>query len=109
MDNRVSVSHVDTNEWEYDDETGGLMHMISESDTVQVGLWKAGPVAGTPIELELEADETLLVLAGSAQLEIDGAPALDLRPGMIVSMPKGAQTRWVVDEAFREVWIYSEL
>lgn len=104
---RVSVSHVNASEWEHDEETGGLVHMLHASDTVQVGLWKPGPVADTTFEVDLEADETLLVLAGSGRLQIDGATPLELRSGDIVSLPKGASTSWVVDEAFRELWVYS--
>jgi uncharacterized cupin superfamily protein len=103
----VSVSHVSAEDWEHDEETGGLVHMLREDDTVQVGLWRPGPVAGTAIEFELEADETLLVLAGSGSLQIDGAAPLELIPGVIVSLPSGAHTEWLVDEAFRELWVYS--
>src|SRR6478672_8767299 len=104
--NGVSVSQVDATEWEHDEETGGLVHMLRMTDTVQIGLWKPGPVADTPFEVELEADETLLVLAGTARLRIDGASPRELRAGDIVSLPKGARTSWVVDEAFRELWVY---
>jgi uncharacterized cupin superfamily protein len=106
--NGVSISHIDASEWEHDDETGGLVHMLRITDTVQIGLWKPGPMADTPIEVELEADETLLVLGGTGRLRIDGAAPHELRPGDIVSVPKGARTSWVVDEAFRELWVYSQ-
>jgi uncharacterized cupin superfamily protein len=53
MGDNVSVSHVDANDWEHDEETA------------------------------------------------------DLRPGVTVAMPKGTHTRWVVDDEFRELWIYS--
>jgi len=69
MGETLSVSHVDANDWEHDEETGGLVHMLRESDTVLVG---------------------------------------HLRPGVIVAMPKGTHTRWVVDDEFRELLIYGE-
>ena len=103
----ASVSHIDAEEWEYDEETGGLVHMFYSSATVEVGLWKPGPVAHAEIVVELEANETLLVLAGSGSIEIDGASQLALHVGDIVSMPKGTHTKWVVDEDFRELWVYS--
>jgi uncharacterized cupin superfamily protein len=106
--NGVSISHVDANEWEHDEETGGLVHMLRVTDTVQIGLWKPGPMVDTPFEVDLEADETLLVLTGSGHLGIDGAASRELRPGDIVSLPKGTHASWVVDEAFRELWVYSE-
>lgn len=104
----MSVSHVDASEWEHDEETGGLVHMFRETTSVQIGLWKPGPVAGTTIEFELAADETLVVLAGQGRLSVDGGAPVELRPGVVVSLSRGVHTSWVVDDAFRELWVYSE-
>ena len=101
------VSHVDVSEWEHDEETGGLIHMLRSTDTVEIGLWKPGPMAGITFEVELEADETLVVLAGRGRLRINGAAPVELSPGDIVTLPRGAHTSWVVDEAFCELWVYS--
>jgi uncharacterized cupin superfamily protein len=30
-----------------------------------------------------------------------------LEPGVMVSLRKGSKTRWLVDEAFKELWVYS--
>lgn len=38
--------------------------------------------------------------------EVDGGE-WELSPGDIVSLPSSAHTSWVVDEAFRELWVYS--
>ena len=103
----VFVSRVEADDWEHDEETGGLVHLLRADETVQAGLWKPGAVAGTVIDVKLVADETLLVLDGSGQLQVDGGPTLELRPGDMVSLQKGARTRWVVDAAFREFWVYS--
>jgi uncharacterized cupin superfamily protein len=107
QDNGVFVSSLDADAWEHDEETGGLVHLLRSDEAVQAGLWKPGAVAGTVIELELVADETLLVLAGSGQLQVDSGPTLELSPGDMVSLQKGARTKWVVDEAFREFWVYT--
>ena len=103
----ASRTHVDSVSWEDDEETGGLVHMLFETDAVQIGLFKPGTTADRTIEVRLEANETLLVLAGTAQLEVDGGTPIQLRAGDLISLPKGAQTIWVVDQAFRELWIYS--
>jgi uncharacterized cupin superfamily protein len=105
--NRFSVSDIETDAWEYDEETGGLVHMIRSDNTIQVGLWKPGLTANRTIEVNLQADETLLILAGTGRLQVDDHDPIDLRPGQIVALPKGARAHWVVDEAFRELWIYS--
>jgi uncharacterized cupin superfamily protein len=105
--NDVVASHVDQVTWEHDDETGGLVHLLHSGDSVEVGLWRPGATANTAIEVTLQAHETLLVLSGKAQLQVNDDPPRELRPGDIVSLPRGARTRWVVDDAFSEVWIYS--
>ena len=105
----VSVSRSDAEEWVHDEETGGLVHLLRADDDVQAGLWKPGEMAGRRIEVELVADETLLVLAGRGELQVDGGPPLPLSAGDMVSLRKGARTSWVVDAEFREFWVYSGL
>jgi uncharacterized cupin superfamily protein len=103
----IFVSQIEADDWELDEETGGLVHFLRADDDVQAGLWKPGPLAGVPIDLTLTAHETFLVLDGSGQITVDGAAPLQLEPGIMVSLRKGATTRWLVDEAFKELWIYS--
>jgi uncharacterized cupin superfamily protein len=103
----VFVAHMDEDDWKHDEETGGLVRMLRADDVLQAGLWKPGEVAGTTIELELGADETLIVLDGSGSLQVDGGPVLELRRGDMVSLRKGSKTTWVVDTDFREFWVYS--
>src|SRR4051794_35596893 len=62
------MSRWDAEDWEYDEETGGLVHLLRADDAVQAGLWKPGETAGRTIELELVAHETVLVLAGTGTL-----------------------------------------
>jgi uncharacterized protein len=100
-------SHWETEAWEHDEETGGLVHLLREDEAVQAGLWKPGDRAGEKIDLELVAHETVLVLEGTGELRVNSGPVLDLRPGTMVSMPKGAKTSWVVDGDFKEFWVYS--
>lgn len=102
------VTHVDVDEgWEADEETGGLVHMVRASSAVQVGLWKPNGVAGTEIEYELSADETLVVLSGSGELRVDEAEPIELRPGVVIALSRGSKLSWLVDADFREVWIYT--
>lgn len=64
------------------------------------------PEAGATIEFELAANETLLVLAGRGELRVNGGEPIELRSGVIVSLDRGCRTQWVVDEQFRELWLY---
>jgi uncharacterized cupin superfamily protein len=103
------VSRIDAEAWEHDQETGGLVHFVRADEGLQAGLWKPGDVANQPIELELVADETFLVLEGCGELRVDSGEGLELRPGMMVSLRKGARTSWLVDADFKEFWVYSSL
>ena len=104
----ASISRWDVEEWENDEETGGLVHFLRADDAVQAGLWKPGETAGREIELELVAHETILVLAGTGTLQVSGGPLIELAAGDMVSMPKGTKTTWVVDADFKEFWVYSD-
>jgi len=101
------VTHVDVDDgWEQDEETGGLVRMVRE-EPVMVGLWKPGGAAGRKIEYMLDADETLVVLSGNGEVRVDRGEPIALRPGVVVSLPRGCHLSWLVDEEFRELWIYS--
>jgi uncharacterized cupin superfamily protein len=41
------------------------------------------------------------------RIEIQDGPTLELGPGDIASMPKGATTTWHPSPDFKEVWLYS--
>ena len=57
-------------------------------------------------EWTLPERETLLVLEGSARIEIAGGPTLELGVGDMASLPKGAVTTWRVTAPFREIWFF---
>jgi len=100
--------HVDADAgWEHDEETGGLVRIVRESPELTVGLWKPNGAAGRRIEYRLEADETLVVLQGSGEVRVDGGEPIELRPGVLVSLPRGCELSWLVNGEFRELWIYS--
>ena len=45
------------------------------------------------------------MLEGAARIEIEDGPTLDLRPGDMVALPKGAVTRWHLTLPFKEMWV----
>jgi uncharacterized cupin superfamily protein len=101
------VSRVDSDDFEPDDEVGGLVHMLFEDGEVMGGLWKPEPAVSTYTGLVLHARETIVVLKGSVRIEIENGPTLDLGVGDMASMPKGAVTTWHPSPDFKEVWVYS--
>jgi uncharacterized cupin superfamily protein len=102
------VTHVDASDgWEHDDETGGLVHIVRDEDSITVGLWKPNGVAGRKIEYVLDSDETLVVLQGAGEVRVDHGEPIPLRPGVVLALRSGCHLSWVVDDAFRELWVYS--
>jgi ethanolamine utilization protein EutQ (cupin superfamily) len=100
----VFVSNVSTEEWEPDTDPGGEMHILCRGVEVYAGLSRF-PVDWTePVQWTLPAWETLLVLEG-ARIEIAGGPTLELRPGDVASLPKGADTTWHLTTPFKEFWV----
>jgi uncharacterized cupin superfamily protein len=53
------------------------------------------------------ADESLHVLDGDVEIEIDGGPTVRLRAGDIASFPKGARSTWTVVAALKKFFVIS--
>jgi uncharacterized cupin superfamily protein len=104
----VYVSRVDRDDYEADDEDGGLVHVLVEDGAAMAGLWKPDPTPSTYAGLVLPARETIIVLSGTITIEIEDGPTLELGVGDMASMPKGAVTTWHPSPDFREAWVYSE-
>jgi uncharacterized cupin superfamily protein len=101
----VFVSNVMTDDWRPDPEVGGEMHVLVEEETAYVGMSRFT----TNAELRywtLPERETVLILEGSARVEIQGGPTLDLKVGDMTSLPKGAVTSWHLTLPFREIWFF---
>lgn len=81
--------------------------MLRDSDGLSIGLWKPNGASGKRIEYRLDADETLVVLRGSGELRVNDGQPVELRPGVIVTLLRGSDLSWLVDNEFRELWIYS--
>jgi uncharacterized cupin superfamily protein len=54
------------------------------------------------------AREAILVLQGSGHTEIEGGPTLELKPGVLASLPGGATTTWHITSDFKEFWVLGE-
>jgi uncharacterized cupin superfamily protein len=101
----VFVSSIGTDDWEPDPEVGGEEHILVREDDAFAGMsrYREHPdgVAWT-----LPVRETLLILEGSARIEIAGGPTLELQVGDMASLPKGSVTTWNVTVPFKEIWFF---
>ena len=104
----VLVSSTSTEEWQSDPEIGGGAeeHVLVDTGAMRAGLSRFTSDADPePPPWVLPQTEILLVLEGSARIEIEDGPTLDLRPGDMASLPKGAVTRWQLTLPFKEMWV----
>lgn len=102
----VYLSSALTEEWEQDSDPPGEMHLLCDDAEMEAGLWR--PLAGvTPDQVRwtLPSREVILVLQGSARIEIEGGPTLELEAGSMASLPRGAKTTWRATADFKELWV----
>ena len=102
------MSRWDAEDWEYDEETGGLVHFSARTTRCRRAFGSRARRQDARSSSELVAHETVLVLAGTGTLQVDGGPVIELAAGDMISMRKGARTTWVVDADFKEFWVYSD-
>jgi uncharacterized cupin superfamily protein len=58
------------------------------------------------VRYTLPKREALIVLEGTATIEILDGPTLDLKAGDMASLPKGAKATWHIAAPYREFWIF---
>ena len=95
-----------SDDWQLDDDPPGEVQVLCSEGGLQAGLWRSVPgVTPDPVRWTLPSREVVLVLGGSARIEIEGGPTLDLRTGDSASMPEGAVTTWHLEPGFKELWV----
>jgi uncharacterized protein len=64
------------------------------------GIWRITEGVVT----DVEQDELFVVIEGRATIEIEGGPTLEVGPGDLCVLERGARTTWTVHEALRKVF-----
>ena len=79
--------------------TETVLHTSSDGRVVR-GVWRIteGTVTDT------EQDEMFVVLEGRATIEIDDGPTLEMGPGDVCVLERGARTTWTIHEPLRKVF-----
>ena len=105
----VFVSNTATEEFEPDPEVNGEIHTLCSVPGLDAGMSRfRGEPSAEPVVYTPPGRETLLVLEGTAHIEIQDGPTLDLEPGDMASIPGGAVTTWRVTPPFKEFWVLAE-
>ncbi len=68
---------------------------------LEVGVWQHSVGTST----DVEADEVFVVLKGRATIEVANGPTLEVGPGDIGILQRGAETTWTVHETLRKVYV----
>jgi uncharacterized cupin superfamily protein len=92
----VFVSSTSTDAWRSDPEIGGGAeeHVLFDTGNMRAGMSRFTARGPDDPDWVLPQTEVLLVLEGEVRIEVEGGPALELKPGDMASLPKGAVTRW---------------
>ncbi|HWI74858.1 MAG TPA: cupin domain-containing protein [Baekduia sp.] len=69
-----------------------------------VGVFACEPCT---IVAELKTDETIHVLEGEVRIALDDGSAVELGPGDVAVLPRGAVATWTVKTPFRELFFLS--
>jgi uncharacterized protein len=99
----------DAEKWQLDDDPPGEVRFLCSEGGLQAGLWRSVPgVTPDPVRWTLPAREVVLVLEGSARIELEGGPTLELRTGDAASIPEGSVTTWYLEPGFKELWVLAQ-
>ena len=74
--------------------TSGTVLWESADGRIVRGVWRC--TAGTVTDVE--SDELFVVLEGRATIEVEGGPVLEVAPGSVCVLERGARTTWTVHE-----------
>ncbi|MEX0988959.1 MAG: cupin domain-containing protein [Actinomycetota bacterium] len=72
----------------------------SEDGRIMRGVWECTPA----VVADAEQDELFVMLQGRATVDVEGGPTLELEPGVVGVLERGARTRWPVQETIRKVF-----
>ena len=105
----IFVSSVAEADWQPDDDPPGEVSFLCAEDGLQAGLWRSVPgVTPEPVRWTLPVREVILVLEGTARIEIEGGPTLELTAGDMASIPGGTATTWHLGPGFKELWVLAQ-
>jgi uncharacterized cupin superfamily protein len=103
----IFVSKLSTDDWHADPEVGGMEHVFVGEPDGFAGMSRFDVGSGDPEPWTVPVRQVVLVLEGSARIEVDGGPTIEVGVGDLFSLPAGARTRWHLTKPYRELWVFS--
>jgi uncharacterized cupin superfamily protein len=74
--------------------TSGAVLWESPDGRIVRGMWRCTP----GVVIDVEQDELFVVIEGRATIEVEGGPVLEVAPGSVCVLERGARTTWTVHE-----------
>jgi hypothetical protein len=81
-------------------ETREALVWSSADGRILRGVWEITEGVVT----DVEEDELFVVVSGRATVEVEGGESLELAPGTLGVLARGARTTWTVHETLRKVF-----
>jgi uncharacterized cupin superfamily protein len=89
----------------------GRVFWIRNEPHLQVGIWSLNQDdvrSGPPAPYVFSGDETITVLEGEVEIDVEPDTKLHLRAGDIASFKKGATSLWkIISDEYKEVFVYA--
>jgi uncharacterized cupin superfamily protein len=88
----------------------GRVFWIRNEPKLQVGLWSVNQddVRTTPAPYVFTGDETIFVLEGEVEVDVEPSTKVRLRAGDIASFKKGTTSQWnIMSDEYKELFIYA--
>jgi len=88
----------------------GRVFWIRNEPNLQVGIWSVNQddLRTPPAPYVFTGDETILVLEGEVEVDVEPGTKVHLRTGGIASFKKGATSQWnIISDEYKEVFIYA--
>jgi uncharacterized cupin superfamily protein len=88
----------------------GRVFWIRKDPHLQVGLWSVNQddVRTAPAPYVFTGDETIIVLAGEVEVDVEPGEKVRLRAGEIASFKKGATSQWnILSDEYKELFVYA--
>ena len=88
----------------------GRVFWIRNEPNLQVALWSVNQddLRTTPAPYVFTGDETILVLEGEVEVDVEPSTKIHLRTGDIASFKKGTTSHWnITSDEYKELFIYA--
>jgi len=89
----------------------GRVFWIRNEPHLQVGIWSFNQDdirSAPPAPYVFVGDETILVLEGEIEIDVEPDTKVHLRAGDIASFKKGATSQWnLISDEYKEVFVYA--